>query len=203
MGHVVDLVGVDCCDSAVGDGARRRVADAGDWGINSSAGQEKPRVSSISALRWFSIAAALGRSSTRSAAGGRKMWIWTGFWELGLFGIPVWRLAAGARARHCAVVRVRYVARNGDTARLEGRAARQGGVLTKTLISMGFGEMGSFGSSILAVWDGAGGWRQAGRGMSPRAPRSLPWSCVGWLVGWVGTASRPAAVQFAQARSGL
>ncbi len=38
----------------------RSLAGAGDWGINRSAGQEKPRVSSSSALRWFSIAAAAG-----------------------------------------------------------------------------------------------------------------------------------------------
>ena len=106
----------------------RSLAGAGDWGINSSAGQEKPRVSSISALRWFSIAAALGRFAIRSGAGGREMRVWTGFWELGLFGMPVGRLAAGARSRDCAVVRVRYVARNGDTAGLEARGtSRRGG----------------------------------------------------------------------------
>ncbi len=38
----------------------RSLAGAGDWGINRSAGQEKPRVSSSSAVRWFSIAAAAG-----------------------------------------------------------------------------------------------------------------------------------------------
>ena len=38
----------------------RSLAGAGAWGINRSAGQEKPRVSSSSALWWFSIAAAAG-----------------------------------------------------------------------------------------------------------------------------------------------
>ena len=31
----------------------------------------------------------------RSGAGGREMRVWIGFWELGLFGIPVWRIWLG------------------------------------------------------------------------------------------------------------
>ena len=59
----------------------RSLAGAGDWGINRSAGQEKPRVSSSSALRWFSIAAAAGeiRDSVRVEAqvwlGGLVCWL--------------------------------------------------------------------------------------------------------------------------------
>ncbi len=51
--------------------------------------------------------------------------------KLGLFGTPVWRIWLGG---------VFWV-----------QAVAGGGVLTKTLISMGFGEMGLFGSSILAL----------------------------------------------------
>ncbi len=67
------------------------------------------------------------RSVIRSGAGGREMRVWIGFWELGLFGIPVWRLAAGTRSRDYAAVRVRYVARNGDATRLEARGTSRRG----------------------------------------------------------------------------
>ena len=55
--------------------------------------------------------------------------------KLGLFGIPVWRIWLGGL--------------------FWGTGGGRWRVLTKTLISMGFGEMGLFGSSISALW----GWR--------------------------------------------
>ena len=76
-----------------------------------------------------------------------------GMREMGLVWGGGLGIGGAGRVRHGAVARVRYVARNGDTAR-HRRAPRQGGVLTKTLISMGSARLGLFGSSILAFW----GW---------------------------------------------
>ena len=76
--------------------------------MNGLLGWEKPRISKPrSALRvlfdcrgsggdprcgGFRLPRPRGRSAIRSGVGGREMWVWIGFWELGLFGTPVWQI---------------------------------------------------------------------------------------------------------------
>ncbi len=70
--YVVDLVGLNCCDSPVGD--EGLTAGGGGfmvcWGGKSRGSQNRD-----SRYGCFSIAAALGRSVIRSGGGGRKMLI--------------------------------------------------------------------------------------------------------------------------------
>ena len=70
------------------------------------------------------------------------------------------------------------------------RAARQGGVLTKTLISMGFGEMGLFGSSILALWGRGWGLAVGREGVVPDRPPIAP-MVLSRIVGWLGWNHQP------------